>query len=112
MFIDNYLRRENHSFAFHSKFGYLTSSIKELSGLVIIIHCTISNEYHQRLLENQLEKVQEHLCYSINSFQSSTIMITNRPLLGLNHNEKLLRTIYAVLLVLHNSQNFSIKFNG
>jgi protein-arginine kinase len=104
MYIDNYLTQENHSFAFHPKFGYLTSSIQELSGLLIIIHCTILNEYYQRLFENQLEKVQEHLRYSINSFQPSTMMVTNRPLLGLNDNEKVLRTIYATLIVLYNSQ--------
>jgi hypothetical protein len=100
MFIDNYLARNNHSFAFHPKFAYLTSSIEELSGLIIIIHSKILHEYQQRLLEN----AHDYLRYSINSLEPSTIMITNRPLLGLNDNEKLIRTIYAILIVLNNSQ--------
>jgi protein-arginine kinase len=100
MFIDDYLVKENQSFAFHSKFAFLTSSIRELSGLNIIIHCVILNEYHQKLFET----AQEHLCYSINPFDPSTITITNRPSLGLNDHEKLLRTIYATLILLHNNQ--------
>ncbi|CAF3940664.1 unnamed protein product [Rotaria sp. Silwood2] len=104
MFIDNYLNQQKHSFAFHSKFSYLTSKISELSGLIIIVHCRIFNEYYQKLLENQLEKFQKYLIYAINPFESSTIIIKNKPLLGLNENEKLLRTIYAILIVLHNIQ--------
>ncbi|CAF0765313.1 unnamed protein product [Rotaria sp. Silwood1] len=104
MFIDNYLYHQEHSFAFHSKFSYLTSKIDELSGLLIIIQCRIFDENYQKLLENQLEKFRKHLIYLINPFKSSTIIIANKPLLGLNENEKLLRTIYAILIVLHNIQ--------
>ncbi|CAF0752627.1 unnamed protein product [Rotaria sordida] len=102
MFIDNYLNQEKYSFAFHSKFAYLTSNIRELSGFLIIIHCRIFNGYYKKLLENQLEKFQKYLIYSINPFESSTIIIRNQHLLGLNENEKLLRTIYAFLIVLNN----------
>ena len=100
-FIQNFISKENHSFAFHPKFNYLTSSINELSGFHIRIHCHLRHTSHQIVLENHLKRFSDQLDYSLHRFQPSTLIITNRPILGLDDGEKLDQTLRSVFIVLN-----------
>ena len=103
-FIGRFLLREQLMFAFHPKFAYLTSSIEDLSGLRVILHCTTTAASDSAAFAHQLCSMQEHLCYRLSAWNPSTMIISNRPLLGLNENEKIVRTMGALHTALRASQ--------